>query len=646
MTMQEMVNQLNIWAYEYYVLDNPTVADTTYDALYDQLVALEKQTGIILPDSPTQRVGGEPLKKFESYTHKQRLYSLDKVQNFEQLQSWVAKVQDKIGKTTFSVELKYDGLTVNVTYKDGLFVQAVTRGNGIDGEVITTQVKTINSLPLKIDYQGEFEVQGEGIMPLSAVEKYNEKHFDNPLKNARNAAAGALRNLDAKVTAERNLDLIFYSVGFQDKTIARSQSDLVNFLKQNKFKTNKVFALCTTFEEIKSTIEQIQKDRNSFDFLIDGAVVKVNDFEQREILGYTDKFPRWAVAFKYDAEQVQTELKQVEWQVGRTGKITPIGILKPVQLCGATIQRATLNNFDDIERKRLKVNAEVFVRRSNDVIPEVLGLASENENSQKIEKPTHCPSCGSELYQYGAHIFCPNTLGCRPQIVARIAHYCSKSACDVDGLSDKTIGQLVDCGLVKTISDLYKLQENQLLQLEGFQEKKAQNVVNALKNAKNIPLDKFIFALGIDGIGTVTAKDLAKKFQTFENLKNTTQMELLSIDGIGEIVADNVVRYFQDDNNLSTIDQLFSLGVDVVVQEKKTGNFDGLKVVLTGSLQNYTRGQASKLIEQNGGEIASSVSKTVNLVVAGQDAGSKLEKAQKLGIKIIDEKTFESLLNG
>ncbi|MBO5773065.1 MAG: NAD-dependent DNA ligase LigA [Clostridia bacterium] len=646
MTMQEMVNQLNIWAYEYYVLDNPSVSDVTYDALYDQLVQLEKDTGIILPDSPTQRVGGEPLKKFENYTHKQRLYSLDKVQSFDQLKSWVEKVQDKIGETEFSVELKYDGLTVNVTYKDGIFIQAVTRGNGVNGEVITKQVKTINSLPLKIDFKGEFEVQGEGIMALSVLEKYNQKHPDNPLKNARNAAAGALRNLDAKVTAERKLDLIFYSVGYNQEQIATSQSELVQFLKDNKFKTNKVFALCNSFEEIKQVIQSINDQRSSFDFLIDGAVVKVNHFAQREILGYTDKFPRWAVAFKFDAEQVATTLKQVDWQVGRTGKVTPIGILKPVELCGATIQRATLNNFDDILRKNLKVGAEVYIRRSNDVIPEVLGLASSNENSKEIEKPTLCPSCGTQLYQYGAHIFCPNALGCTPQIVARIAHYCSKSACDVEGLSDKTIAQLVDFGFISSFADLYTLTQDQLLKMDGFQQKKAENVIFAIKNAKKIPLDKFIFALGIDGIGSVTAKDLAKKFTTFEKVKNATFDQLLSIEGIGEIVADNVVRYFADTVNLSVIDKLFQNGVSVVNLEKKTGIFEGLKVVLTGSLTNYTRSQAGKLIEQNGGEIASSVSKNVNLVIAGQDAGSKLEKANKLGIKIIDENAFESMLKG
>ncbi|MBQ8873024.1 MAG: NAD-dependent DNA ligase LigA, partial [Clostridia bacterium] len=481
MTMQQMVQQLNKWAYEYYVLDNPTVPDTTYDALYDQLVLLEKQTGVILDDSPTRRVGGEPLKGFAEHAHLKRLYSLDKVQSFGELQSWVEKVQKVLGNVDFTVELKYDGLTINVTYDNGQFVGAATRGNGIVGEDVTEQVKTIRTVPLSIDYKGKIEIQGEGIMKLSALEKYNVSHPNNILKNARNGVAGAIRNLDPKVTAERSLDVVFYRLGYSDGLQINQQTDLVDFLKDCKMLTNNVFAVCKDFASIRNVIEQIGNDRPNYDFLIDGVVIKVNDFELREQLGYTDKFPRWAVAYKFDAEQVITTLKDVTWQVGRTGKLTPIANLQAVELCGATIKRATLNNIGDIFRKNVKVGGLVFLRRSNDVIPEVLGAA--DDNGTDIDVPQVCPSCGGRLEQVGAHIFCTNSNNCRPQIVQRISHYTSKNACDIEGISDKTVELLVDNLGVTSVADLYSLTMEQLLSLEGFKQKKAQNVLSALEKS-------------------------------------------------------------------------------------------------------------------------------------------------------------------
>ena len=643
MTMQEMVAKLNKWAYEYYVLDNPTVADTEYDALYDQLVLLEKQTGVILPDSPTQRVGGEPLKNFVQHVHLKRLYSLDKVQSFGELKEWVDKVIKALGNVEFTVELKYDGLTINVTYRDGSFVGASTRGNGVVGEDVTEQVKTIRTVPLTIPFKGVCELQGEGIMRLSVLDRYNANHPDETLKNARNAAAGAIRNLNPKTTAERNLDVVFYSNGYEEGLNATSQTQLVDFLKSCGMLTNFVFERARTFEEIKAIIEKIGQNRASYDFLIDGVVIKVNDFTLREELGYTDKFPKWAVAYKFDAEQVTTELLDVEWQVGRTGKLTPIGKLQAVELCGATIQRATLNNFGDITRKRLKKRALVFVRRSNDVIPEVLGAAV--EGGEEIVKPTVCPACGSSLQEVGAHLYCVNAEHCRPQIVARITHYCSKNACDIEGISDKTVELLVDKLGVKSVADLYNLTVDDLLQLEGFKLKKAQNVVTAVENSKNVALAEFIFALGLDNVGTVTARDLASRFGSVENLSKATVEQLTAINGVGEVVADGIVQFFNETQNLEIIERLREIGINPKYEKKvATGAFVGKKVVLTGSLTNYTRGQASKLIEEQGGEIASSVSKSVNLVIAGAEAGSKLDKARALGIEVIDESQFEAIL--
>ncbi|MBQ8434144.1 MAG: NAD-dependent DNA ligase LigA [Clostridia bacterium] len=643
MTMQQMVKQLNTWAHEYYVLDNPSVPDTTYDALYDQLVLLEKQTGVVLPDSPTRRVGGEPLKNFVQHTHRQRLYSLDKVQSFGELAEWVSKVQKEVGQVEFSVELKYDGLTINATYENGVLVGASTRGNGVVGEDVTEQVKTIRTVPLTIPFDGVCELQGEGIMKLSQLDKHNQKHPNDPLKNARNAAAGAIRNLNPKVTAERNLDVVFYSAGYTEGLTCQSQTQLVDFLKDCGMLTNYVFETARSFEEIRAIIEKIGEMRNSLDFLIDGVVIKVNNFALREELGYTDKFPKWAVAYKFDAEQVTTTLLDVDWQVGRTGKLTPIGLLEPVELCGATIKRATLNNFGDITRKKLYKNALVFVRRSNDVIPEVLGAAEENGDT--ITKPTTCPACGSVLTEVGAHLFCTNASNCRPQIVARITHYCSKNACDIDGISEKTVGALVDNLGITSVADLYSLTDNDLATLEGFKQRKITNTLNAIKNSKNVKLAQFIFALGLDNVGSVTAKDLAVRYGSVEALSKATVDELTQIDGIGDVVAEGIVQYFAESENMQIITRLKDIGINPTYEvEERIGVFTGKKVVLTGSLANYTRSQAQKLIEQNGGEIASSVSKSVNLVIAGTDAGSKLTKAQALGIEIIDEQTFQQLL--
>ena len=645
MTMQEIVKQLNQWAYEYYVLDKPTVADTQYDALYDQLVLLEKQTGVVLPDSPTHRVGGEPLKNFVQHKHLKRLYSLDKVQSFGELQEWMQKVNKAVGEVEFTVELKYDGLTINVTYENGNFAGAATRGNGIVGEDVTEQVKTIKTVPLSIPFKGKCELQGEGIMRLSALEKYNREHPKEILKNARNAAAGAIRNLDPKVTAQRNLDVVFYSNGYEEGLQVHSQTQLVKFLQENGMLTNYVFKRAKTFEEVKAVINYIGEKRSSFDFLIDGVVIKINDFAVREKLGYTDKFPKWAIAYKFDAEQVTTKLNQVEWQVGRTGKLTPIGKLDAVELCGATIRRATLNNFGDILRKKLKTNALVFVRRSNDVIPEVLGAAE--EGGEEIVKPTVCPACGFPLQEVGANLYCVNAENCRPQIVARLSHYCEKGACDIEGLSDKTVNLMVDKLDVRSVADLYRLTKEQLLTLEGFKDKKAQNVVDAVEKSKNVALPQFIYALGLDNVGTVTAKDLAAMFGSVDNLQKATTEQLTSIDGIGDVVAEGIVQYFKESQNLEIIRQLKEAGINpqMHLQEKK-GPFLGKKVVLTGSLSHYTRSEASKIIESLGGEVSSTVSKTVNLVVAGEDAGSKLQKAQSLGIEIIDEQQFDSIVKG
>ncbi|HRX14252.1 MAG TPA: NAD-dependent DNA ligase LigA [Eubacteriales bacterium] len=641
--MKEIVRKLNQWAYEYYVLDNPTVSDSEYDALYDKLVLMEKETGIVLPDSPTRRVGGEPLAKFVEHTHIKRLYSLDKAQTFGELGDWVTKVKKLYPDAEFTVELKYDGLTVVVTYDKGEFISASTRGNGVTGEDITEQVKTIKNVPLTINYNGLIELGGEGIMKLSALKEYNERHPNDTLKSARNAAAGALRNLDSKVTASRKLGVVFYSNGYCENEF-NSQTDLVEFLKINKFKTNDVFIKVKTFEQIKEIVQKIDKERSEYDFLIDGAVIKVDDYAIREQLGYTDKFPRWAIAFKFEAEQVTTKLLSVDWQVGRTGKLTPLANLSPVELCGATIKRATLNNFGDIERKNLSTGSMVFIRRSNEVIPEVLGLAAKTIDSETILKPEYCPACGTALVERGANLYCPNDDGCRPQIVQRLTHYAEKSGCDIEGLSDKTVEQLVDVLNVKSIAALYNITQSDLEKLDGFKDKKINNLLQAIEKSKKVKLANFIYALGIDNVGSVTAKDLARIYLNIDALSQATETELTKINEIGEVVARCIAEYFSDEFNLKQIELLSEYGINPKFEKKAEGVFSGKKVVLTGSLTKYSRSEAQKLIEQKGGEISSTVSKSVNLVIAGIDAGSKLDAAKASGIEIIDEEQFIKML--
>lgn len=636
MTMEEMVETLNRWAYEYYVLDAPSVSDQHYDALYDRLTALEKKEGRVLPDSPTRRIGGEPLKNFEKYNHLEKSYSLDKVQSFNELEAWVTKIKTAYPGVVFTVEYKYDGLSLSITYENGLLIRAVTRGNGVTGEVVTRQVETINSVPLSIGYKELIEVRGEGYMKRSSLVAYNEKHADEPLKNTRNGVAGAIRNLDPSVTAGRKLDMVFYSLGYNTLKL-RSQTELNEFLKENRFATNGVFRRCETYEEIRAVIEEIGRTRDSLDFDIDGVVIKTDDFALREELGYTEKFPRWAVAFKFEAEEVVTKLLKVTWMPGRTGKVTPIGHLKPVELCGATISRATLNNIGDIRKKSLKTNSDVYVRRSNDVIPEVLGLAEEGEDSEEIKAPEVCPVCGTPLIERGALLYCPNRNGCSEQIVARLELYCSKDGADIEGLSEKTLKLFYEKLGVISPDGLYALKTSQLMELEGFKEKKAAKITDSIEKSKEMSLPAFLYALGIENVGTKTAADLAERYGSLEKIMQASVEELIAIEDIGEVVAGSIKDYFSDAENVKMIGRLLAAGVKPIYSEKKEGIFSGMKFVLTGELEGLVRSEAKKLIEEEGGEVMSSVTKNTDIVVAGENAGAKLEKALKLNVEIWDK---------
>lgn len=647
--MKELVELLNAYAYQYYVLDEPTVADAEYDRAYDELVRLEKETETVLPDSPTRRVGGEPLSSFEQSVHLQRLYSLDKCQSVDELQRWFERTEKACGYLPeMTVEYKFDGLTLNLLYEGGALVKAATRGNGEVGENVTEQVKTIRSVPLKIPYKGRVEVQGEGIMKLSALERYNET-ADEPLKNARNGAAGAIRNLNPRVTASRNLDMICYNIGWCEEEFS-TQKAMHEFLVVNKFLTSDEFYVVKSVDEVLDLLKSIEEQRPHLDFLIDGAVVKVNDINLRHEMGATDKFPRWAIAYKFKAEEATTELRDVVWQVSRTGKLNPLAVLDPVDIGGVTVKRATLNNFGDITKKKVKIGDRVFIRRSNDVIPEILGVAVENPNAREITKPTVCPSCGSPVVERGAFLYCTATKGCVPQLVTTFEHFASKGAMDIDGFSEKTAETLHNIGVLDELPDLYKLTNDSFLDengeyIEGFGDKKIANLLAAIETSKETTLDRFVFAIGIDGVGKKGAKQLAAAFPSVDALKGAKTEDVQKLDDFGDILAANVIGFFADPDKCSLVDKLIDCGIHFLVEEKKQGVFSGKTVVLTGALQAYKRGKAAELIRERGGEIADSVSAKVNLVIAGEDAGSKLDKAKKLGIEILDEAAFLDLLD-
>lgn len=644
--MKQLVELINKYNYEYYVLDKPTVADIEYDRLLDELFKLEKQTGIVLDNSPTHKVGSEPISKFTKVTHKNRLYSLEKSQSIEEIQDWITR-NEKLANFTpeYTCEYKFDGLTIVVTYNEGKYIQAVTRGNGSIGEDVTEQVRTIRSIPLEIPYKGYVAVHGEAIIRLSVLEQLN-KQLDIPLKNARNAAAGAVRNLDPKVTASRKLDFYAYDVSYIEGKVFNSQMELNQFLVDNGFKAAEILDLVHNTDEMTDIINKINKSKSNLDFLIDGLVFKLNETKHREDLGYTDRFPRWAIAYKFEAEEISTTLNDVVWQVGRTGKITPIAILEPVELAGATVSRATLNNYNDIVKKDVSINSRIFVRRSNEVIPEVIGLAEESGDSFDIVPPSVCPSCGHQLIEVGANLFCTNHNGCYEQIIERLTHFVTRDAMNIDGLSEQTIKQLYDIHHISYPWQLYTLTTEMLEGLDGFKDKKINNLLTSIERSRQVEWSNFIFALGILNIGKKTAYVLSNRYPSLDALKNATLEELTSINDIGDVVASNIVDYFKDEDNLANINKMLELGVNInFPTELATDSyFSGKKIVLTGGLENYGRSELTKILLNLGADVTSSVSKNTDLVIAGHDAGSKLDKARALNVEVIDENQLIQLL--
>lgn len=651
--IKELVSLLNEYSKAYYVLDTPKVSDSEYDALFDELLSLEKETGTVMDDSPSRRVGFAVMSEFLPHTHIAQLWSLDKVKTKAELEAWRQKTLNVLNdggfdtsKIKFALEYKFDGLTINLTYDNGKLVQGATRGNGIVGEAILPQIMTISSIPLTVAYKGKFEVQGECYMRLSVLSSLNEKSGER-LKNARNAAAGALRNLDPNVTAQRRLSCCCYNIGYIDGKRFATQNEMLDFLKENKLPTSDYVRYMDNSTALSLALDEAESKRNNLDFLIDGMVIKITDFKAREFLGNTDRFPKWAIAYKFKAEEVTTTLENITWEVGRTGKLTPRAKLAPVELAGATISYATLNNWDDIQRKKVGIGSKVFIRRSNDVIPEILSAVEGDMPLAAIEKPLLCPACGAHVEQRGAHIFCTNSLSCAPQITARLTHYASRDAMDIQTFSEKTAALFVEELGLKTIPDLYDIGAPQLSVLGGFGDKKTAKLLAEIERTKDCSLAQFLFGIGIPNIGIKTARDLAKHFSSYENLADAGYEELVAINDVGEVVAQSIIDFMHDDRIKEQIERLFAHGVrprDEVFEPAADNPILGKTLVVTGVLEAFDRQHAQAIIEKLGGKAASSVSKKTDMVLAGENSGIKLDKARTLGIKVINEAEFLQMI--
>lgn len=657
--MEELVSELNRLSKEYYVLDSPSLTDAEYDKKYDLLKALEAETGIVLKDSPTQRVGDSVLPEFRKHSHKGRLWSLDKAQSLEELHAWYLKNQkfvesqnaeggESLPMPSYVITRKFDGLTLNLTYEDGLLVTAATRGTGSIGEEVTGQAKTIKSVPLRIPDTNTLEIHGEAMMTKTSFRKYNEES-EIPLKNTRNGAAGALRNLNLNETRKRNLTAYFYDIGYIEGKSFSTYTEMLSHIRECGFLMDDYIRKALTFPEIEEAIREIEADRPGLDFDIDGAVIAIDDSRTRELMGYTVKFPKWAIAYKFEAEEAVTRLLDVEWNVGRSGRVSPTAILEPVDLAGVTVKRATLNNMDDVRRKNVRIGSDVLVRRSNDVIPEILRSVSEgDEGTREILPPEFCPSCGTPLVLTGAHYFCDNTLSCKPQMVKSLVHYTSRDAMNIEGLSEKTAEQLFESLGVKSISDIYRLRKEDLLNLEKFGDKKADNLLNAIEESKGRELHSFLYALGIPNVGVKTARDLSERFGSLERIRDASLEELLEVPEVGGIVAESIHEFFRSEAVLQELERIRESGVTPKVTEKVRieSPFTGKTVVVTGTLKNFGRKEIEEKLISLGAKVSSSVSKKTDFVLYGEEAGSKLTKAMDLNVRTINEEEFLNLAGG
>jgi DNA ligase (NAD+) len=637
----QLVQTLNDHARAYYTLDNPVIPDTEYDRLYRQLCDFEEANPLLIdPSSPTQRIGDKLSEKFEPFVHSQPLPSLGNVFNETELLAFYNRVLKELNleNVEFTVEPKMDGLAVALHYKDGILVSAATRGNGKVGENVTHNIKTIRSLPLKLQQPVTIEVRGEVFMRKSVFETISDQ-FANP----RNAAAGSLRQLDPNITAQRRLDIFLYQ-GLTPHLNSHSES--LDYLRQLGLPVIPDVDHRNTFKGLMEACDTIHNNRHSYDWEIDGAVIKINTLLYQNHLGFTAKAPRWAVAYKFAAEQAVTTLNSITVQVGRTGILTPVAELEPVRVGGVMVQRATLHNIDEIRRKDLHINDTVLIQRAGEVIPEVVKCIEPAPNRIAFNMPTECPVCGSPVMQLPDEVaFRCGNLSCAAQVKGKIAHFVSRKAMDIEGIGESLIDQLVELGHVKNPADLYRLSQSQWASLERMAEKSANNIVAALEKSKTIPLGRFIYALGIPLVGEKTADILGQHFSVLEAFRKAQKEDLLALNEFGEKTADIVHQTLLQPDFSNVVDALLEVGLHVMPQEKTSGPLEGLKFLITGTLENYSRLEAEAAIKTRGGKIASSVSKQLDFLVVGENAGSKLDKAEKLGITCLTEEEFRRKLS-
>jgi DNA ligase (NAD+) len=659
--VEELRSLLTQWNHEYHVLDRPSVSDVEYDQTMNELVRLEEEhPSLKSADSPTQRIGGAPLSMFEKVEHTTPMLSLGNAFNEEELRDFDRRVRQGVGnEIAYVCELKIDGLAVSLRYEDGLFVQGATRGDGTVGEDITQNLKTIRSIPLRLSKRVNLEVRGEAYMPKKSFSTLNEvkvKSGEEPFANPRNAAAGSLRQLDPKLAAKRNLDIYVYGIGNVGATGIRAHSEGLDLLDELGFKTNPEREKCAGIEEVIAYIDGWLDKRPNLAYEIDGIVIKVDSIEQQDELGFTAKSPRWAVAYKFPAEEVMTKLLDIELNVGRTGVITPTALLEPVRVAGTVVRRASLHNEDLIREKDIRLGDYVIVKKAGDIIPEVVNVLLEKRTGDEKEffMPTHCPECESELIRLEEEVAlrCINP-ECPAQIREGLIHFVSRNAMNIDGLGERVISQLFQEKLVKNVADIYRLEKGQLIELERMGEKSASNLVEAIHASKANSLEKLLFGLGVRHVGSKAAKTLAQHFETMENIQSTSIEDLVAINEIGDKMAESIVTYFEKPEVTQLIEELKELGVNMEYVGPKLVNvedidsyFAGKTIVLTGKLEILTRNEAKERIEQLGGKVAGSVSKNTDLLIAGEAAGSKLEQANKHGVEIWNEERLIQELDG
>jgi DNA ligase (NAD+) len=660
-TIQTLRNELNQHNYNYYVLDNATISDYDFDIKLKELQDLEnKHPEFFDENSPTQRVGGTVTKNFKTIPHQYRMYSLDNSYSKEDLLDWENRIQKVLGNVNlqYTCELKYDGASISITYENGKLVQALTRGDGFQGDEVTSNIKTIKSVPLHLkgNYPDKFDIRGEIILPFAGFEKMNQELIEigeTPYSNPRNTASGSLKLQDSAEVAKRPLECLLYFVTGNNLPF-KTQYEGLELARSWGFKVPKEAKLVNSMQEVFDFIDYWDVHRHNLPYETDGVVVKVNSIQHQEELGYTAKSPRWAIAYKFKSEQVSTKLKSISYQVGRTGAITPVANLEPVQLAGTIVKRASLHNADQIEKLDIRINDTVFVEKGGEIIPKIIAVDLEKrpEDSEKTHYITHCPECETELVRNEgeANHYCPNFYGCPPQIIGRIQHYISRKAMDIEGLGGETVALLFKNNLVHNYADLYELKVEDILHLERMAQKSAENLVNGVQKSKEIPFESVLFALGIRFVGETVAKKLAKHYKNIDALAQASLMDLILVDEIGERIAKSVIEFFENEENRKIIERLKSYGIQFEIEEKinpnATDKFVGKTFVVSGVFSQFSRDELKKAIEDNGGKVGSSISAKTDFVVAGDNMGpAKLEKATKLNITILSEEDFINKLN-